>query len=114
VWQTWAPVLGAVVVALVAATVSVLNSRNDRAISNLEADLLKKLDPQSEAARQLNAVIEARVNGWYRKAYKIKKTSTGEKPVRRRNIAAIVVGWLLIILFLVPFVYGFISGILEG
>src|SRR5215218_2794955 len=115
-WQIWAPVLGAIVVALVAAAVSVVNSRNDRAMSNLEADLLKKLDPESEVARQLHAVIEARVTDWYRKAYKIKKTPTGDKPVKRRTAA--VVGWLLIILILAPLVIvaisGFISGFLEG
>ena len=64
-WQSWpAP--------------SRCNSRSARAIANLEADLLEKLDLESQAAKDLPEVIEARISKWHGRFYKTEETSTGE------------------------------------
>ncbi|QGN31696.1 hypothetical protein [Microlunatus sp. Gsoil 973] len=55
---------------IVTALIGVLGGRNDRAQANLEADLLAKLDPDSEAARRLLEVVEQRIGGWHDKAFK--------------------------------------------
>ena len=54
--------------------VPLVNSRNDRVLTDQEVHILKKLDPNSQAAKDLSAVVEARVSRWYQKAYKTQST----------------------------------------
>lgn len=80
-WAIWAPVIGVVFVAATGVVGQLLTSRNDRALTHQEVDLLAKLDPASKAARDLNGVIEARVARWHKKAYK--KDRQGREVKRR-------------------------------
>jgi hypothetical protein len=50
-----------------------INSRNDRNLTNQEVDLLKKLDPKSKAARELNDVIDFRIGKWRQRITKSKR-----------------------------------------
>ena len=50
-WQTWAPIISAIVVAVVGIVVPLVNSRNDRVLTDQEVDILRKLDPNSKAAK---------------------------------------------------------------
>ena len=88
-WQTWAPVISAIVVAVVGIVVPLVNSRNDRVLTDQEVDILRKLDPNSKAAKELSAVIEARVSQWYQRAYRVQKTPTG--PVRKQRSGSLVI-----------------------
>jgi hypothetical protein len=45
-----------------------INSHNDRSLTNQELDILKKLDPESPAARELNEVVQSRIAIWRQSA----------------------------------------------
>jgi len=46
-----------------------VRSRGDRAMALQEIELLTKLDPSTDAAKQLSAIIERRVQLWHRKMF---------------------------------------------
>jgi hypothetical protein len=105
VWNVLIPVVGAVLVAVIAAAGQVINSRNDRAQAHQEVDLLRKLDPTSDAAKELAAVVQARIGRWHRKFYKDTPKLEGRRrlapnldfwmPVIAAIFITIVVGFLL-------------------
>jgi hypothetical protein len=47
-------VVGLILVALISSAGILLTTRNDRALTHQEVDLLKKLDPESRAAKDLS------------------------------------------------------------
>jgi hypothetical protein len=65
-----------------------INTRNDRVITNQELDLLKKLDPGSDAAKQLSQVIATRISDWHAK-------SQPSRLDRRRAVVWMTVGYLI-------------------
>jgi hypothetical protein len=107
VWNVLIPVLGAVLVAVVAAAGQVINSRNDRAQAHQEVDLLQKLrqmDPTSDTAKQLDEVVQVRIGRWHRKFYKDTPKLMGRRRLPPAILVPIVV-WLLIIfvIFLISY-----------
>lgn len=46
-----------------------VRSHGDRALALQEVELLTMLDPGSEAAKHLNAIIEHRIEGWHTKMF---------------------------------------------
>jgi hypothetical protein len=54
-----------------------INSRNDRNLTNQELDILKKLDSNSTAARELSAVIQFRIAKWHRRIAKSRQLLRG-------------------------------------
>jgi hypothetical protein len=66
-----------------------INSRNDRILTNQELDILKKLDPNSGAARELSEVVQFRIAKWH---HRIDKS----RPLLRESIVSGVVGYLLL------------------
>ena len=80
-----------VLAVLVSVVGTVINSRNDRALTHQEVDLLTKLQPDSKAARELHAVIEARINSWYGRAY---KTRRGRRAGGPKQLVARSNSWL--------------------
>lgn len=46
-----------------------VRNRGDRAMALQEVELLIKLDPTSQAARQLSEIIERRISGWHQKMF---------------------------------------------
>jgi hypothetical protein len=74
-----------------------LNTRNDRNLANQELEILKKLDSNSQAARELSELIEFRIAKWHK----------GIAISRRRVRSAIV--WFVIgyMLYLAAFQIAF-------
>jgi hypothetical protein len=105
VWNVLIPVVGAVLVAVIAAAAQVINSRNDRAQAHQEVDLLRKLDPTSDTAKELAAVVQARIGRWHQKFYKHTTKLEGRRrlapnldfwmPVVAAVFITIVVGFFL-------------------
>jgi Flp pilus assembly protein TadB len=95
-WSLLIPVIGTVLAAVIAGAAQLINSRNDRAQAHQEVDLLLKLDPTSDTAKQLNQVVEARVQQWHAKFYK----NTPPPPLvgqRRRTYRVIAVAGRILI-----------------
>jgi hypothetical protein len=67
-----------------------INSRNDRSLTNQELDILKKLDSNSMAARELSEVIHFRITKWHRR---IAKT----RQLLRSAVVWAVIGYLLLV-----------------
>jgi hypothetical protein len=65
-----------------------INSRNDRNLTNQEVDILKKLDSNSTAARELSQVIQFRIAKWHRRIAK-------SRQLLRGTIVWGVVGYLM-------------------
>jgi hypothetical protein len=74
-----------------------ISSRNDRNLTNQEADLLQKLDSHSSAARELSEVIELRISRWRRRM-------TAWSRTRRFSLWLFQVGGVLV-LVVYPFVF---------
>jgi hypothetical protein len=72
--------IGLVLVALLGVLGQFLTSRNDRTLTDQEVDLLRKLDPNSQAARDLIAVVESRIATWHWKAL----TRRARRATKRR------------------------------
>jgi hypothetical protein len=70
-----------------------INSRNDRNLTNQELDILKKLDSNSRAARELSQVIESRIETWRKKAMKSER-------LKRRALVLVVVSYILVLLLI--------------
>jgi hypothetical protein len=68
-----------------------INSRNDRAVTNQELDIVKKLDSNSTAARELREVVEFRIAGW-------RQRMTKSAQLLRSGIVLYAVGTMLILL----------------
>jgi hypothetical protein len=66
-----------------------INSRNDRILTNQELDILKKLDSNSTAARELSEVIQFRIAKWHRRIAKARQ-------LLRSAIVWGVIGYLLL------------------
>ena len=60
---------GVVAGALLPRLLPSVRSRGDRAMALQEVELLSKLDPASQAAQQLSAIIERRISGWHQKMF---------------------------------------------
>lgn len=71
-------------VGLIVAVVQILGGRDSRGQAQKEADVLSKLAPDSEAARQLRQIIEQRVARWHRRLI---KPEPKPKPERRDHLA---------------------------
>lgn len=87
----WTYVLAFAGVLLVAALGIVglwLPLRHERTLANQEADLLAKLDPASQPAKDLKAIIEARIGRWHKQMFK-KDQATG-KEVTRRSLSTVL------------------------
>jgi uncharacterized membrane protein YbjE (DUF340 family) len=56
--------MASVIVVVIATVGQVISARNDRALAHQEVDLLKKLQPGSKAATDLETVIGKRIGGW--------------------------------------------------
>jgi hypothetical protein len=97
VWTLLIPVFGAVLVAVIAAAAQVINSRNDRAQAHQEVDLLLKLDPTSDTAKQLFQVLQARVNRWHARFYKTTPVIVGKRRSGGVN------RWLILLIVIVYF-----------
>jgi hypothetical protein len=72
-----------------------INSRNDRAVTNQELDILEKLDSNGVAARELSEVIEFRIAKWHQ------RTTSKSARRLRRVIVVLAVGWILLLLTLI-------------
>jgi hypothetical protein len=56
--------IASVVVVVIATVGQLISSRNDRALAHQEVDLLKKLQPESKAAADLELIISTRIRSW--------------------------------------------------
>jgi hypothetical protein len=110
VWSVLIPVVGAVLVAVIAAGAQVISARNDRAQAHQEVDLLeklRKLDPTSDTATQLAEVVQARIGRWRQKFYKdTPKLKGGRRVQSNYEFWAFVVPFIgLYLLFITLFAY---------
>jgi len=101
VWSVLIPMVGAVLVAVIAAAAQVINSRNDRAQAHQEVDLLRKLDPTSDTAKELAEVLQARIGRWHQKFYKATPKLEGSRRLRPSFEGVSVVIFVLIYLLFI-------------
>ena len=66
-----------------------INSRNDRSLTNQELDILKKLDSNSMAARELSEVIHFRITKWHRRIAKTRQLLRSAVVVGRNRLPAV-------------------------
>ena len=97
--------ISVVLVALITAGTSFLNSRNDRDLTAKELALLKQMDPASPEAERLREVIGARIERWHRRAYKV----TVDRSSGRRSETQRKSGWGADLAFAI-----LVSGTLTG
>lgn len=104
-----AGVLGAALLAGIASVLVVwLPMRNERAIANQEADLVRKLDATSKAAKDLQRLIDARVARWTRKAFKQDKTTGREITSERSGRLMLFTGGVAA--GVIPLAFGILQG----
>lgn len=81
---------------IVTTVIGVLGGRNDRAQANLEADLLAKLDTDSESAKRLREVIHGRITRWHGRMFKEPPSDPIAKELEMRRDVGPVRFWLAI------------------
>jgi hypothetical protein len=81
--------IASVVVILITVIGQWINSRNDRSLTNQELDILKGLDANAPAARELSEVIQFRISKWHDKTVKSAR-------LVRRALSWLAVTWLLL------------------
>jgi hypothetical protein len=95
--------LASIVIVLITVVGQWIGSRNDRALTLQEVELLSRIDPTSEAAGDLNWVIDRRIAGW-RSRY---------SPARALRRLTWRVTGLLMMYLIFGFAISFATGSLE-